>query len=164
MFLLTPDPGLVFWTTLTFGILVFVLRKYAWGPILNALKIREETIALSLESAERAKAEIETLAKVRQETMDAAKNERDELLKETRELKEQIVNEARQHAKFEADKLIVSARKQIEAEKNAAVRELKTQVAELSVEIAGLILESELKSDAKQKELIDKYMEKVNFN
>ncbi len=163
-FLLKPDPGLVFWTTLSFGILVYLLRKYAWGPILHALKVREETIEASLQAAERAKSEVEDLVKVRQEMMDSTKNERDEIIKETRELKDKIINEARTSAQNEANKLIESARKQIEAEKNAAIKELKTQVAEISIDIAGLILESELKSDTKQKEIIDKYLDKVNFN
>jgi F-type H+-transporting ATPase subunit b len=163
-FLLTPDPGLVFWTTLTFGILVFILKKFAWKPILHALKVREETIEFSLQAAEKAKAEVEDLAKQRQKMMDEAKNERDVLLKETREMKDKILNEARSSAVDEANKLIDSARKQIEAEKNAAIKELKTQVAEISINIAGLILEKELSSDTKQKELIDKYLDNVNFN
>ncbi len=163
-FLLTPDPGLVFWTTVSFAILAFILKKYAWGPILHALKVREETIESSLDAAKRAKSEVEDLVKAKQEMMDAAKNERDELLKETRELKEKILAEARSGAKEEADKLLESARNQIEAEKSAAIRELKKQVAELSVDIAGILIEAELKKDNKQTEIIDKYLEKVNFN
>ena len=164
MFLLTPDPGLVFWTTLTFGILIYILKKYAWKPILKSLKIREETIEYSLQAAEKAKAEVEDLVKVRQELMDAAKNKRDEIVKETRELKNEIIGEARANALVEAEKIIELARKQIQAEKNAAIRDLKIQVAEMSVEIAGLILESELKSDDKQKAIIDKYLNNVSFN
>ncbi len=163
-FLLQPDPGLVFWTTLSFGILVFLLRKYAWGPILHALKVREETIEASLQAAERAKTEVEDLVKVRQEMMDSTKNERDEIIKETRELKEKILSDARTTAQNEANRLIDSARKQIQAEKNAAIKELKTQVAEISIDIASLILESELKPNIKQKEIIDRYLENVNFN
>lgn len=119
-FILTPDPGLVFWTTLSFVFLVFILKKYAWGPILHALNVRNETIEQSLQAAEKAKAEIDNLVKVRQEMMDAAKDERDELLKETRELKDKIIAEARLGASQEADKIIDSARKQIVAEKVAA--------------------------------------------
>ncbi len=163
-FLLQPDPGLVFWTTLSFGILVFLLRKYAWGPILHALKVREETIEASLQAAERAKTEVEDLVKVRQEMMDSTKNERDEIIKETRELKDKILSDARTTAQNEANRLIDSARKQIQAEKNAAIKELKTQVAEISIDIASLILESELKPNIKQKEIIDRYLENVNFN
>ncbi|GAF02415.1 F0F1 ATP synthase subunit B [Saccharicrinis fermentans] len=163
-FILTPDPGLVFWTTLSFVFLVFILKKYAWGPILHALNVRNETIEQSLQAAEKAKAEIDNLVKVRQEMMDAAKDERDELLKETRELKDKIIAEARLGASQEADKIIDSARKQIVAEKVAAMKELKKQVAELSVDIAGLIIQSELKDDNKQRAIIDSYLENVKFN
>ncbi|MCW3806439.1 F0F1 ATP synthase subunit B [Plebeiibacterium marinum] len=163
-FLLTPDPGLVFWTTLTFGILVFVLKRFAWGPILHALRVREETIEYSLKAADKAKSEVEDLVKLREELIDSAKTDRDDIMKEARELKEKIINEARNSAQKEANKLIDLARKQIEAEKLSAIRELKKQVAELSVDIAGIILESELQSDQKQKELIDKYLDNVNFN
>ncbi len=163
-FILQPDPGLVFWSTLSFGILVFLLKKYAWKPILHALKVREETIEASLKAAEKAKSEVEDLVKLRQDMMNAAKDERDQIIKETRELKDKIINEAKATAQNEANRLIESARKLIEAEKNAAIKDLKIQVAEISVDIAGLILESELKSDTKQKEIIDKYLDNVNFN
>ncbi len=163
-FLLTPDPGLVFWTTVSFILLAVILKKYAWAPILHALNVRSETIEQSLQAAERAKAEVENLVKVRQEMMDIARNERDELLKETRELKDKILMEARTGATRESDKIINMARKQIEAEKNTAIKELKKQVAELSIDIAGLLIQAELKEDKKQKAIIDKYLENVNFN
>lgn len=163
-FLLTPDPGLVFWTTISFIILLVILKKYAWAPILDALQVRSETIEQSLQAAERAKAEVENLVKVRQKMMDDARNERDELLKETRELKDKILVEARTGATRESDKIINMARKQIEAEKNAAIKDLKKQVAELSIDIAGLLIQAELKEDKKQKDIIDKYLENVNFN
>lgn len=163
-FLLTPDPGLVFWTTLSFIVLAVILKKYAWAPILDALNVRSETIEQSLQAAERAKAEVENLVKVRQEMMDEARNERDELLKETRQLKDKILVEARTGATRESDKIINLARIQIQAEKNAAIKELKKQVAELSIDIAGLLIQSELKEDKKQKAIIDKYLENVNFN
>ncbi len=163
-FLLTPDPGLVFWTTVSFVILAIILKRYAWKPILRALDLRNETIEQSLNAAEKAKAEVEDLVKAKQEMMDAAKNERDQLLKETRELKDKILAEARSGAHQEADKIIDSARRQIEAEKSAAIKELKKQVAELSINIAGLLIEAELKDNSKQKAIIDKYLDNVNFN
>ncbi len=163
-FLLTPDPGLVFWTTISFIALAVLLKKYAWAPILDALQVRSETIEQSLQAAERAKAEVENLVKVRQKMMDEARNERDELLKETRQLKDKILVEARTGATRESDKIINLARIQIQAEKNAAIKELKKQVAELSIDIAGLLIQSELKEDKKQKAIIDKYLENVNFN
>ncbi len=163
-FILQPDPGLVFWSTLSFGILVFLLKKYAWKPILHALKVREETIEASLKAAEKAKSEVEDLVKLRHDMMNSAKDERDQIIRETRELKDKIISEAKTTAQNEANRLVETARKQIDAEKNAAIKELKVQVAEMSVDIAGLILESELKSDVKQREIIDKYLDNVNFN
>jgi len=163
-FLLSPDPGLVFWSTITFLILFFLLKKYAWTPILDALTFREETIEHSLLAAEKAKAEVEDLVKVREELINSAKNERDELLKETRELKEKILADARSSAHVEADRILMLARNEIQAEKMAAIKELKNQVAELSIDIAKVIIGSELNENNKQKNIIDKYLEDVNFN
>nr|WP_321407389.1 F0F1 ATP synthase subunit B [uncultured Carboxylicivirga sp.] len=164
MGLLTPDPGLVFWTTITFGILVLLLRKFAWKPILHALRAREETIEFSLAAAAKAKAEIEDLNVEKEKILIAAKEERDGLIKEARELKQNIVDDARSKAQEEADKIIVSARQQIEREKSDAIQEMKRQVAELSVNIAGKLLEQELESTDKQKAIIDRYLQEVNFN
>ena len=163
-FFISPNPGLVFWTTIAFGILFLILKKFAWRPILTSLELRNETIEQSLKAAEKAKAEVEDLVKVRQQMMDEAKNERDELLKETRELKDKILAEARSGAQVDADNIINSARKQIEAEKSAAIKDLKKQVAELSIDIASLLIKAELKDNDKQKAIIDKYLDNVNFN
>ncbi|MCU4163123.1 F0F1 ATP synthase subunit B [Carboxylicivirga caseinilyticus] len=164
MGLLTPDPGLVFWTAITFGILVILLRKFAWKPILHALRTREETIEFSLAAAAKAKAEIEDLNVEKEKILIAAKDERDSLIKEARELKQNIVDDARNKAQEEADKIIVSARQQIEREKSDAIQEMKRQVAELSVNIAGKLLEQELESTDKQKAIIERYLQEVNFN
>ncbi len=163
-FLLRPEPGLIFWTVLTFLLLVVILRKYAWKPILHGLKVREETIESSLLAAEKAKNEVENLEKLHQKMMNETKAERDEILKQTRELKDKIISEAKGTAHEEANKIIESARQQIKIENNNAIKELKNQVAKISIEIASMILETELKDDSKQKEIIDKYLEKVNFN
>ncbi len=163
-FLLRPEPGLIFWTVLTFLLLVVLLRKYAWKPILHGLKVREETIENSLLAAEKAKNEVENLEKLHQKMMNETKAERDEILKQTRELKNKIISEAKGTAQKEATKIIESAREQIKIENNKAIKELKNQVAKISIEIASMILETELKEDSKQKEIIDKYLENVNFN
>ncbi len=163
-FLLRPEPGLILWTLLTFILLVFVLKKYAWKPILHGLKVREETIESSLLAAEKAKTEVENLEKLHQKMMNETKQERDEILKQTRELKDKILSEAKGAAHQEAAKIIESAREQIKIEKVKAIKDIKTQMAEISIEIASLILEKELKDNSKQKEVIDKYLDKVNFN
>ena len=164
MGLLTPDPGLVFWSFITFVILVFLLKKYAWKPILHALKIREETIEYALGAAEKARTEVKNLEVTKAQMIEEAKKERDGLIKEARELKQNILKEAKSKAQTEADKIIESARLQILREKEEAILEFKQKVAELSVDIAGKILEQELKTTDKQKAVIDRYLQEVNFN
>ncbi|MBR8537074.1 F0F1 ATP synthase subunit B [Carboxylicivirga sediminis] len=164
MGLLTPDPGLVFWSAITFGILVFILRRYAWKPILQAVKSREETIEYALAAAEQARVEVEDLNATKVQIMNEAKEERDKLIKDARELKKSMLDDAKTKAQQEADKIIASARLQIEREKNEAILQLKEKVAEFSVDIAGKLLEEELQTSDKQKAIIDKYLQEVNFN
>jgi len=162
--LITPGIGLIVWTTVVFLLLVFLLSKYAWKPILNSIKEREEGISSALESAEKAKKEMELLKVGNEKILTEARAERDALLKEARDIKDAIVNEAKVKAKAEADRIISSARDQINNDKNAAVTELKNQVATLSIEIAEKILRSELSSDEKQKTLVNNLMKDVNLN
>lgn len=164
MGLLTPDPGLVFWSALTFGLLVFILKRYAWKPILHAVKSREETIEYALVAAQKARAEVEDLNATKVQIMNEAKAERDILIKEARELKQSMLDDAKQKAQEEADKIIASARLQIEREKNEAILQLKEKVAEFSVDIASKLLEEELQTSDKQKAIINKYLQEVNFN
>lgn len=163
-FLLTPNPGLVFWTTISFVALFIVLKKFAWGPILQALKVREDTIEYSLQAAEKAKADVEQLAIEHQKMMDDAKAERDKLLKDTRTLKDTIIADAKKSAQHETTKMLDAAKKQIESEKQAAIVQLKNQVAEMSIQIASAIIDDEISADDKQKALIDKYLNNANFN
>jgi F-type H+-transporting ATPase subunit b len=162
--LITPGIGLIVWTTVVFLLLVFLLSKYAWKPILNSIKEREESISSALDSAEKAKKEMELLKVGNEKILTEARAERDALLKEARDIKDAIVNEAKVKAKAEADRIISSARDQINNDKNAAVTELKNQVATLSIEIAEKILRSELSSDEKQKTLVNNLMKDVNLN
>lgn len=164
MGLITPDPGLVFWSFITFSILVFILGKFAWKPILHALKAREETIQFSLEAAAKAKEDVANMEKAKTDMINEAKAERDDLIKSARELKDKMVDEAKSKAQGEADKIISSARIQLEHEKSEAIRELKEKVATLSVDIAGKLLEEELGTTEKQKSIIDRYLQEVNFN
>lgn len=164
MGLLTPDPGLVFWTLITFGILVYLLKRYAWKPILHALRVREDTITFSLQAAEKAKAEMRDLNIEKEKILLEAKAKRDSMIKEARELKQNILDEAKIKAKDEADKIMMSVRQQIEQEKIEAIQEMKRQVAVLSVDIAGKLLEQEMKTTDKQEAIIDKYLQEVSFN
>jgi F-type H+-transporting ATPase subunit b len=162
--LTTPGIGLIFWTTIVFLLLVFILGKYAWKPILKSVKEREEGIANALSSAESAKKEMEELKAGNEKILNQARAERDALLKEARDMKDAIVNEAKGKATKEAERIMVAARDQITNEKNAAITELKNQVASLSIEIAEKILRSELSSDDKQKALVNNLMKDVNLN
>jgi len=164
MGLLTPDPGLVFWSLITFGLLVLVLKRFAWKPILHALKAREETIEYALAAAKKAKAEVEDLNETKVQIVNEAKAERDTIIKDARELKLTILEDAKLRAQEEADKIIATARQQIEREKNDAIQDLKEKVAEFSVEIAGKLLEEKLESNDKQKAIINKYLQEVSFN
>jgi len=159
-----PGVGLIFWTTIVFLLLVGILGKYAWKPILSAVKTREEGITKALASAESALNDMRELKSANEIILTQARTERDNLLKEARETKDSIVAEAKVKAQNEADRIMSSAREQITNEKNAAVAELKKQVAVLSIEIAEKILKSELSNDEKQKALVSNLMNDVNLN
>lgn len=159
-----PGVGLIFWTTIVFLLLVGILGKYAWKPILGAIKTREEGIEKALASAESALNDMRELKANNEKILAEARNERDALIKEAREAKDAIINEAKSKAQKDADRIMTAAREQIVNEKNAAVAELKNQVATLSIEIAEKILRSELSSDEKQKALVSNLMKDVNLN
>lgn len=162
--LIEPAIGLIFWTTITFILLLVLLGKFAWKPILNAIKTREKGIENALASAENALNDMRELKANNEKVLNQARAERDTLLKEARDMKDSIIAEAKVKAQSDAERILVSAREQITAEKNAAVAELKSQVATLSVEIAEKILRSELSSDEKQKALVNNLMKDVNLN
>jgi F-type H+-transporting ATPase subunit b len=162
--LITPGIGLIFWTGLVFLLLLGILGKFAWKPILNAIKTREKNITDALASAESALNDMRELRANNEKILAQAKGERDALMKEARETKESIIAEAKTKAQAEANRIMTSAREQIINEKNAAVADLKTQVASLSIEIAEKILKSELANDEKQKALVNNLMKDVNLN
>lgn len=147
--------GLFIWQTVLFLALLFLLRKYAWKPILSAVEDREQGIKNALESADKAKEEMEALNADNERILIEAKAQRDAILKEARDMKDGIVAEAKAQATVEADKVMSSAREQINNEKMAAITELKNQVAELSIDIAEKVLRSELKDNDKQKEMVN---------
>jgi F-type H+-transporting ATPase subunit b len=162
--LIKPGIGLIVWTTVVFVLLLFLLSKYAWKPILNAIKEREESITKALSSAEEAKNEMKELKSANEIILTQARAERDAMLKDARDAKESMITEAKVKAKSESDRILASAREQITNEKNAAITELKNQVATLSIEIAEKILKSELSTDDKQKALVNTLMKDVNLN
>jgi F-type H+-transporting ATPase subunit b len=162
--LVTPGIGLIFWTAIVFLLLLGILGKFAWKPILTAIKTREEGIEKALGAAERALNDMRELKSNNEKMLVEARNERDALMKEARETKESIIAEAKNKAQKDADRILAGAREQIINEKNAAVAELKNQVASLSIEIAEKILRSDLSTDEKQKALVNNIMKDVNLN
>ncbi len=164
MNLVTPEFGLLFWMLVSFGILLFLLAKFAWKPIMKMLQDREDEINKSLDQAQAAKAEMAKLTAENEAIMKQARAERDEMLREAKATKDQIVAEAQSVAKAEADKIILAARQEIVAEKEAAMAEISGKVAELSVEIAEKILRKELSSDIKQGDYVNDLVKNITLN
>lgn len=164
MELVKPSIGLIFWMVVSFSIILFLLRKFAWKPILGMIKERELSIENALASAENAKEEMKALQSNNEKILAEARNERDQLLKDAREIREKMISEAKGIATKEGERLLTIARENIQNEKMAAITELKNQVATLSIEIAEKILKSELSSDEKQKTLVNTLLKDVNLN
>ena len=164
MGLMIPETGLVIWMMITFLILLFLLRKFAWKPILKMIKDREDSIDSALKSAEKAKEEMRNLQSDNEKILAQARSERDQMMKEARDMKDNIVGEAKGKAKEEADKILSAAREAIQNEKMSAITELKNQVAMLSVEIAEKILKRELSDENKQKNLIGDLLKDTKLN
>ncbi|MDQ7947372.1 MAG: F0F1 ATP synthase subunit B [Pedobacter sp.] len=164
MELVTPGIGLVFWTAIAFICLLILLKKFAWKPILTAIKDREQFIDEALNKAELAKQEMARLTSQNEELMKQARAERDEILKEAKKLKDQIVNDAKTTAQSEGAKLIEKARIEIENQKKAAVAELKGQVSSLSLDIAERVLRTQLDDKAKQQDLVNNLLKDVELN
>ncbi len=164
MGLVTPNPGTIFWMVIIFGFVLFILRKFAWKPILNALKDREESIASALNSAEEAKKDVAGLKAENAKVMAEARKEKEVILKEAKELKDKIIAEAKLKANLEAQKAVDLARIQIQNEKNNAINDIKKQVAELSVMIAEKVIKKELGSKPEQEKLLDGLIDDIKLN
>ena len=156
--------GLFFWQSLLFIALILLLKKFAWGPILTAVEEREDGIKDALEAAEKAKAEMQTLNADNERILAEARIERDALLKEAREIKDGIVNDAKELANTEADKILTTAKDQINNEKMKAMTELKNTVATLSIDIAEKVLRSELTDKKKQEDLVANALKETELN
>ena len=164
MDLVTPGIGLIFWSTLFFLILLFILGKFAWPAILTAVKARNESIRKALDAAEQAKRDMKQLQADNEKILAEAKAERDALLREARLVKDKLIAEAKEKAAEEAKKLIKNARESIQHEKTAAIQDMKEQVADLSVDIAEKILRAKLKETKAQKALVDKMIREADLN
>ena len=164
MNLVTPDFGLLFWMVLSFAILLFILKKFAWKPVLKMIKEREDSIAQQLDSAKAAKEQMEQLTAENEKIMRQARAEREEMLRDAKATKDKIVAEAQDAAKIEADKIISAARAEIQAEKDAAMAELSEKVGQLSIEIAEKILRRELSTDTKQGDYMKNLVASISLN
>lgn len=164
MGIIEPGIGLLFWMTLTFAILLFILAKFAWKPIINAVNDRETSIVDALNQAKLAKKEMEQLKTDNERIIREAKIERDAILKDAREIKDRIVAEAKDAAHVEGEKMIAAAKQSIEAEKSAAMADIKNQIGSLSINIAESILKEKLDSSAAQNALVENYLNKSNLN
>jgi len=164
MELVTPAIGLIFWTAVVFTLLVILLKKFAWKPILNAVESRNTSIEEALKAAEKAKEDIESLTADNDRILNEARLERDAILKEAREIKDNVINDAKNQAKLEADKILNITKDQIKNEKLAAITELKNQVADLSIEIAEKVIKSELQDSDKQRFLVSEAIKNKNLN
>ncbi len=164
MDLLTPGTGLILWQTFVFLLLVLLLAKFAWKPILGSLKEREESIQQALDSAEKAKLEMAALKSDNEKLLREAREERDKILRDAREAANRLHDQAQTDAKKNADKIIEDAKAIIQTEKNAALRDVKAQVAMFSLEIAERLIKNNLKEDKAQRELAETFIKDLKLN
>lgn len=164
MELVTPHIGLVFWMTLSFILLLCILGKYAWKPVMKMLKEREEKIDNALRAADKIKEEMIKLQFSNEQLLKEAKDERDALMRDARKIRDNIIEEAKTKANEEASIIIEKAKENIHYEKMAAITDLKNQLAVLSIEIAEKILKEELSKSEKQKQLINNLLDDINFS
>jgi F-type H+-transporting ATPase subunit b len=164
MDLVTPGIGMIFWSTLFFLVLLFILGKFAWPAILTAVKARNESIRNALDAADRAKEEMTQLKADNEQILAEAKAERDALMRDAKAMKDKMIAEAKEKAAEEAAKLVKNARESIQREKAAAVNDMKAQMATLSVDIAEKLLRSKLGDSKAQKKLVDKLINEADLN
>ncbi len=164
MELLTPGTGLIIWQTFVFLLLVLLLARFAWKPILSSLKEREQSIQSALDTAEKARAEMTRLQADNEKLLKEAREERDKMLKEAREVTNRMKEEAQLDAKKAADKIIDDARAAIQIEKQAAMKDVRTQVAMFSLQVAERLIKKNLSTDKAQKELVEEFIKDIKVN
>ncbi len=164
MDLLLPHLGLIFWTLLSFLIVFFILKKFAWKQIIDGLNERESNIANSIASAEKVKAEMAQLKSDNESLLQSAREERANMLKEAKEIKDKMINDAKEEAKAQAAKIINDANAAIHQQKMAALTDIKNQVGKMVVEVSEKILRRELSDKAQQEIYISKLAEEIKLN
>jgi F-type H+-transporting ATPase subunit b len=161
---ITPDYGTLFWMVIIFGITFYILKRFVWKPILTALNDRETNISEALSAADKAREEVASMKADQEKILDEARKEKSVILKEAREVKDQILADAKTQAHTEGQKIIEAARSQIEAEKTAAITEMKKQVVELSVLVAEKIIQKEIKANKDQEDLVNNLLKDLKLN
>lgn len=164
MELLTPEFGLFFWTLLAFLVVLFILRKFAWKPILKTLSERETGIADSIAAAERVKKEMQEMQAENEKVMADAREQRSKILKEAKDEQERIINKAKDDTKTIADKMIADAQQQIQQQKMAALTEVKNEIGNLAVEVAEKVLRKQLSSAESQNEYAKMLVDEIKMN
>ena len=164
MQLVTPGIGLIFWMLISFSLVLYILGKYAWKPIMKGIHQREDTIEKALEAANDAKKEMLQLKAGNEQLLREAKDERDALMREARKMKEAILDEARARAAEESARIVENARENIQFEKMAAINDLKNQIASISIEIAEKLIMKELENRQQQQLLTEKLLKDVKIN
>jgi len=162
--LTSPAIGTIFWAVLIFTLFFLVLAKFAWKPILGALRQRDDMIKGSLEAAEKARKDMLQLQSDNEAILKKAREEREDILKEARDIRDKLIAEAKGRATMEASKIVENAKAGIEREKSKALSEIHDQLATLSVEIASKLLGEKLSHTGEQEKLINKYLEDLNLN
>ncbi|MDD2246220.1 MAG: F0F1 ATP synthase subunit B [Proteiniphilum sp.] len=164
MSLLTPEPGLLFWMTLSFGIVIFILAKYAFPPILRSVEKRKNFIDESIIAARKAYQELEKVKEAGEALMEESRIKQAGLLKETSKLREEMIEGAREEAQRESEKIIAAAREQIVAEKEEALRQIRGEVATLSLELAERILREKLSAEGEQINMIGRLLDEMEIS
>lgn len=164
MELVTPGLGLIIWMGLSFLILLFILGKFAWKPIMKSIKEREEFISQSITNAHKAKEELAKIQATAEKILLDAREQKDAILRDAKKMSDQMINEAKTNAARDSQNIITSAKETIRNERIAAVADLKNQMASISLDIAGKILRQQLASDTKQQELVNQLLKEVQFS
>lgn len=164
MSLLTPEPGLLLWMTISFGIVVLILVRYGFPTILESVNQRNNYIEESLKSAREAKEELAKVKETSELILADARKEQKVILKEASRLSEQIMNEARENAVMESDRILAKARTQINAEKEEALKSIRSEVTKLSVALTEKILREKLSSEKEQKGMIDRLLDEIEIS
>ena len=164
MELITPDLGLIIWMTLSFLILLFVLGKFAWKPVMKMLDKRENKITEALNEANLAREQMKQLTADNERLLQQAKDERDAILNEARKVSQKMYDDIKTKAQEEKQRLVASAKEDIVVEKQKAIVEIKNTIAEISIEMAEKVLQHELADKAKHQDYINKRVSELNFN